>query len=383
MSRSKITSSSIDTTVATAASVSGVLTKSSSNPAYNTNGSVGDVWVNTTNGEIFVCSDNTSNKNHWINQADGKDLAPDLTNLAASVDLSAAFTSSQSLTVSFSGATDPNYSTFDWSVGSISNTNVCSSISNSSVTNVASGAFSITAGSTTDTDATFVITATNDDGFQTSKTFTMSVNAYLTTIGFYDGDNWSVNSHAGAGDSVTRSAGEATSFSGVYQGVSLDRPLDGDYNHILILRAIASGDAYAGLGFSHKSTITDSEAQYNFGTFHGNFDPLSSATTKVTYFNSTSDRPPANATDFYIYCFTKGSGSSRTFNMTYNTSLSTVASTYEAYNKVYNASDNSASGGLTAAILPWTIGTDDVAIWLGEAGSLHTWRIEYYRAEAT
>ena len=382
MSRSKITSGSIDSTVATAASVSGVLTKSSSNPAYNTNGSVGDVWVNTSSGKIFVCSDNTSNKNHWINQSDGKDLAPDLTNLAASVNLIAAFTPSQSLTISFSGATDPNYTTFDWSVSSISNTNVCSSISDSSVTNVASGAFSITSGSTTDTDATFVITATNDDGFQTSKTFTMRVVAYITTINFYDGNNWSVNSHTGAGDSVERSAGEATSFSGVYQGVSLDRALDGSYNHVLILRAQATSDSYPGLGFSHKSTITDSEAQYNFGTFHGNFDPLSSATTKVTYFNSASDKPPANASDFYIYCFTKGSGASRTFNMTYSTSLSTTASTYENYDEVYNASDNSAGGGLTAAILPWTIGTDDVAIWLGEAGSLHTWRIEYYRAEA-
>ena len=48
-------------------------TKNSSDPAITTNpsGGVGTVWVNTTSGEAFVCTDATSNENVWTNVGGG------------------------------------------------------------------------------------------------------------------------------------------------------------------------------------------------------------------------------------------------------------------------------------------------------------------------
>ena len=46
---------------------------SSSDPAYNTNpaGGVGTLWINTTSGEAYVCTDATTNSNVFINIGDG------------------------------------------------------------------------------------------------------------------------------------------------------------------------------------------------------------------------------------------------------------------------------------------------------------------------
>ena len=48
-------------------------TKNSSDPAITTNpsGGVGTVWVNTTSGEVFTCTDATSNENIWTNWGAG------------------------------------------------------------------------------------------------------------------------------------------------------------------------------------------------------------------------------------------------------------------------------------------------------------------------
>ena len=57
----------------------GVDTKSaSSDPAINTNPSaVGHVWLNKTSGEMFVCTDATTNANVWINVGGGSgDVEP-------------------------------------------------------------------------------------------------------------------------------------------------------------------------------------------------------------------------------------------------------------------------------------------------------------------
>ena len=45
-------------------------TKSASNPTITTNPStgVGTEWINTTSGDIFLCTDATTNANWWINQ---------------------------------------------------------------------------------------------------------------------------------------------------------------------------------------------------------------------------------------------------------------------------------------------------------------------------
>jgi len=52
------------------------VTKSASDPAVDTNGAVGDQWVNTTSGEMFVCTDATTGANVWKNQAGGEDVFP-------------------------------------------------------------------------------------------------------------------------------------------------------------------------------------------------------------------------------------------------------------------------------------------------------------------
>ena len=53
-------------------------TKSASNPTITTNGTLGDVWVNTTSGEIFVLTDATTDANVWKNAGNGsEDIEPD------------------------------------------------------------------------------------------------------------------------------------------------------------------------------------------------------------------------------------------------------------------------------------------------------------------
>jgi hypothetical protein len=55
------------------AGISGAdITKSSSNPAKTTNGSLGDLWLNTTSGEMFALTDATANNNIWINIGEGE-----------------------------------------------------------------------------------------------------------------------------------------------------------------------------------------------------------------------------------------------------------------------------------------------------------------------
>ena len=53
------------------------VTKSASDPAVDTNGAVGDQWVNTTSGEMFVCTDATAGSNVWKNTGAGSgNIAP-------------------------------------------------------------------------------------------------------------------------------------------------------------------------------------------------------------------------------------------------------------------------------------------------------------------
>jgi hypothetical protein len=52
-------------------------TKNANDPATNTNGTLGDIWANTTSGELFVLTDATTNDNVWRNVGDGTgDVAP-------------------------------------------------------------------------------------------------------------------------------------------------------------------------------------------------------------------------------------------------------------------------------------------------------------------
>ena len=60
------------------ASLTGVgPTKASSNPAVDTNGTLGDQYINTTTGEFFILNDATTNSNVWQGQ-DGSTVEPNL-----------------------------------------------------------------------------------------------------------------------------------------------------------------------------------------------------------------------------------------------------------------------------------------------------------------
>lgn len=64
-------------TSAMLASGVGTITKNASDPTLNTGGSVGDVWLNTTSGEMYALTDATTNANVWLNIGDGTgDVAP-------------------------------------------------------------------------------------------------------------------------------------------------------------------------------------------------------------------------------------------------------------------------------------------------------------------
>jgi hypothetical protein len=49
--------------------------KASSNPLITTNGSIGDQWINTTTGEMFILKDATTNENIWTGQS-GSEVNP-------------------------------------------------------------------------------------------------------------------------------------------------------------------------------------------------------------------------------------------------------------------------------------------------------------------
>jgi hypothetical protein len=52
-------------------------TNSASDPALDSNGTLGDIWVNTTSGEMYILTDATTDENVWINVGSGTgDVAP-------------------------------------------------------------------------------------------------------------------------------------------------------------------------------------------------------------------------------------------------------------------------------------------------------------------
>ena len=67
-----LTSVPADGSITAAMLQSGVaITKVTSDPTASTNASLGDVYVNTSSGEMFVCVDATASNNVWVNVGDG------------------------------------------------------------------------------------------------------------------------------------------------------------------------------------------------------------------------------------------------------------------------------------------------------------------------
>ena len=79
MDASKLTGTIADARIPSTALNSSVMTKSTSDPAVNTNpsGGVGTVWLRTTTGEMYCCTNATTDANVWTNIGGGSgDVSP-------------------------------------------------------------------------------------------------------------------------------------------------------------------------------------------------------------------------------------------------------------------------------------------------------------------
>ena len=68
----KLTGSTLPAAAGTAIqNVGEVPTTSASDPAANSNKTLGHVWINSTSGEVYICTNATTNSNYWTNVGDG------------------------------------------------------------------------------------------------------------------------------------------------------------------------------------------------------------------------------------------------------------------------------------------------------------------------
>ena len=85
-------------------------TKTGSDPLITSNKELGHLWLNKTTGELFCCTDATTNNNVWKNVGEGSgnisNVAPTNPNNTAS--FVTPFTESTTYNFTFSGATDPD-----------------------------------------------------------------------------------------------------------------------------------------------------------------------------------------------------------------------------------------------------------------------------------
>jgi len=51
--------------------ISGIDTVSANDPTITTNPAAGLIWLNKTSGEMYICTDNTTNANVWTNVGEG------------------------------------------------------------------------------------------------------------------------------------------------------------------------------------------------------------------------------------------------------------------------------------------------------------------------
>ena len=78
MSSSKLTGALAAVDGSALTGIPSTIIKNASDPAIDTNpsGGVGTVWANTTDGEMFVCTDATTDDNVWINVGAGTGNVP-------------------------------------------------------------------------------------------------------------------------------------------------------------------------------------------------------------------------------------------------------------------------------------------------------------------
>jgi len=181
-------------------------TKSASDPSYNTNATLGDLYVNTTSGEVFVCTDATTNANEWTNVGEGTGnlTAPTASSITSDPVLATARPYDENLNITFTGASDDIDTTFDWSISNISNTNVlATAVASGTVNDVSSATFTLTTGATEDTQATFNVNVTDSDGYTSTKQFTITA-----VLSEYDVDFLVIaGGGAGGGDNLDGGGG--------------------------------------------------------------------------------------------------------------------------------------------------------------------------------
>ena len=99
--------------------------KGTSDPLINNNpaNGVGSVYMNKTSGEMWVCTDATTDANVWMNVGKGTgDIIPNAfpTNVTNTGSFPASHTENSSYTFTFSGGTDSDGSVTHYKVESIS-----------------------------------------------------------------------------------------------------------------------------------------------------------------------------------------------------------------------------------------------------------------------
>ena len=99
-------------------------TVSNTDPTKTTNPSsgVGTLWLNSTSGEVYVCTNATTNSNIWKNIGDGSGGLdfPDATGITSNPSDLSAITISTTQNITFTNATDTKDSVFDFAITNIS-----------------------------------------------------------------------------------------------------------------------------------------------------------------------------------------------------------------------------------------------------------------------
>ena len=147
-------------------------TKSSSDPSYNSNATLGDVWINTTSGEVYVCTNDTTNSNVWRNaKGSGNIDFPIASTITADYNLNTDIGPSTAYDITFSNASDSIDTEFSWSISNISNVNVIDSAQPADDAYGTSATFTFTMGALEDTQATFHVNIEDSDGYVSTKQF--------------------------------------------------------------------------------------------------------------------------------------------------------------------------------------------------------------------
>lgn len=164
-------------------------------------GTVGKMWINELSGEVFVCTNATTNNNEWANIGEGVGgvTAPDASGITSNPASISFNQNTSGNSVTFTGAVDAedgNPAVVDWAIINVSNSTYITSVTASgSVNNVSSATFLFNAGATAGADrtVTFDVQITDSSGITATKQFSLVVSnaVFMNATGgtiTYDGD---------------------------------------------------------------------------------------------------------------------------------------------------------------------------------------------------